>query len=272
MLVYIRRIHGTCPVDRLAHSRIAAALDATRQIEIRFHRIHLVKEIGSGRCDKHSLGPAQADATVGLCRHKTESVPPCVLYPCHRFRREQRQRGRIIPAYVQPIAEMCLRLYRQVEDPHDVHGGIRHREIVVPLRAEWKVHKLENDVAGTLRDMYLRLVGNLLEADEQAISFAAHTVGPVFSALVSEQELHFIVEWTVLNNGKHRNVLRDVKHLPPGRLYHERLGAGVAAYHELHPGVLYHHVTTICNGTCRKRDSSNQGNHPHHIHPHRLLV
>ncbi len=142
---------------------------------------------------------------------------------------DDRHRRPVVPADAKPAAVVLPVLHRQLQHAELVHRRLALLLAAVVLVVEQEVLQREGDVVLRRLHLHDRLVRRDLEADDEAVAFAAQTGRRVGRALVGIGELDLVVERTRLRDGEERHRAVGPQGLLTRRLDDKRLRHGVVA-------------------------------------------
>ena len=207
MLVHIERRNAARVIGRGIDLRPAAALHAQRQIVIALKAVDRVHQARGGHGDQRGGAVLELQVAPHVGGHDAIALPALGIDDRIGRRGEHIHGGPLVPADVQPFAEMRAIHDRQLKKPQLRHRRLVHLQVVVVLRTHIEAGQRKGDVIVRFLHVDHRLDRNDLKIDDQRVPLAADAVGLAGRALVGMRELDLVVEGALLRHGKQRDLL-----------------------------------------------------------------
>ena len=195
-----------CPIYRRIHNGISAALHAPRKIKIFLHRSDAVHK-GFGAADDQRGGAAlEANALDAIGSENPAILAVFGVDTGVRGSGEDIDADFVVPAHIQPFSELLAVTDGQLHKT-EFHGRGRCHLQRVAFGINDKICQCKGNVIGCFPQLHHSLIGNDLEAHDQAVTLSAKAVGLECGALIAVHQLHFIVKGSGLGDGKQSDIL-----------------------------------------------------------------
>ena len=180
-----------------------AALDTARKIVVLLDPLHRVqKSLASRSGDESGACATQFEAAHKIGGENFVSLALFMIDIGILGSSDHADSRLLVPACVEPVAEVLAVQDRKLDYAETLHRRNVHAQIVIGFRTVGrKIHEFESDVAGCRFNRDFRLVHLVGEAGDERIAFTTERIRRIGGTLVGIDELHFVVERTVLGRG-----------------------------------------------------------------------
>ena len=223
--------------------RRTPALDAARQVEVTLKSRDAVKEVLAPRADNEDSDPVldlPSPYEIGRQDPKTRAL--LMVDVGRRLDGHDRHRRLLVPARIEPVAEVRPVRNRQLQKTKRRYGRRIHPQVVVTCLRHAETDKTEDRIRIRRRHLDLGLVGRRFETDHETTVLLPDAIRRIRRPLVGMDELDLVVVGAFLRDGKERYALAFRQQFLARRLQHEGRRTGIIPDCQPEPAVLNRHI------------------------------